>query len=124
MNSFAIASSSSQPSRAFVPRSPGVEICVLRMHPDGGVTFLVRMSKGARAQRHGHPGGEETYLISGELRVDRRLDAADQQQPDVLLRAGDHLFAPPGEVHEGYAVEDATFFVVAPGGIVRCNGPR
>jgi quercetin dioxygenase-like cupin family protein len=120
MNTTDIPSTSSESRRVFLQRSPGVEICVLRVHPDGGLTFLVRMQKGARAERHGHPGGEETYVLSGRLRVDRRVDAAEQPRPDVLLGAGDHLFAPPGEIHEGVAEDDeTTFFVVAPGGIVR-----
>jgi len=105
--------------RVFVQRSPGVEISVLRIHPDGGRTFLVRMQKGARAERHGHPGGEETYILSGRLRIDHRVDAAAQPQPDVVLAAGEHAFVPAGEIHEGIAEEaETTFFVVAPGGIV------
>jgi len=103
--------------RVFMPRSPGVEICVLRVHPEGGLTFLVRMQKGARAERHGHPGGEETYIVSGRIRVDRRVDADKQPQPDLLLSEGDHFFAPAGEVHEGVAEDDCTLFVVAPSGI-------
>lgn len=103
--------------RVFTPRSPGVEICVLRVHPEGGLTFLVRMQKGARAERHGHPGGEETYIVSGRIRIDRRVDADKQSQPDLLLSAGDHFFAPPDEVHEGIAEDDCTLFVVAPSGI-------
>lgn len=103
--------------RVFMPRSPGVEICVLRVHPEGGLTFLVRMQKGARAERHGHPGGEETYIVSGRIRIDRRVDADKQSQPDLLLSAGDHFFAPPDEVHEGIAEDDCTLFVVAPSGI-------
>ena len=103
--------------RVFMPRSPGVEICVLRVHPEGGLTFLVRMQKGARAERHGHPGGEETYIVSGRIRIDRRVDADKQPQPDLLLSAGDHFFAPADEVHEGVAEDDCTLFVVAPSGI-------
>ena len=103
----------------FVPRSPGVELCLLRAHPDGGLTFLIRMRAGARAERHGHPGGEETYVLSGKLRIDRRVDAAKQPLPDATLAAGDYFFAPPGEEHEGYVDEDTTFLVVAPGGIAR-----
>ena len=103
--------------RVFMPRSPGVEICVLRVHPEGGLTFLVRMLKGARAERHGHPGGEETYIVSGRIRIDRRVDADKQPQPDLLLSAGDHFFAPADEVHEGVAEDNCTLFVVAPSGI-------
>jgi quercetin dioxygenase-like cupin family protein len=112
-----IQASSTASSRVFVRRSPGVEICVLRAHADGGLTFLVRMEKGGRAERHGHPGGEESYVLSGKFRIDRRVGADGQPRPDLVLSAGDHAFAPPGEVHEGYAEEDTTFLVVAPGGI-------
>jgi len=102
----------------FVSRSPGVELAVLRQHPDGGMTFLFRMEQGARSERHEHPGGEETYLITGKLRIDRRVDANGQPAPDVVLSAGEYVFVPPNEVHEGFAEEATTFLVVAPGGIV------
>src|SRR5689334_5495178 len=102
---------SSMNQHSFQARSPGVEISVLRAHPDGGITFLVRMQKGARAERHGHPGGEEAFMLSGSLRIDRRVDADGAPQPDVELATGDHLFAPPGEVHEGVALEDTVFYV-------------
>ncbi|AKU94777.1 hypothetical protein AKJ09_01441 [Labilithrix luteola] len=96
-----------------------MELSVLRAHPDGGLTFLVRMREGARAERHGHPGGEETYVLTGKLRIDRRVDASNEPQPDATLSAGEYFFAPVGEVHEGFAVEETTFLVVAPGGIAR-----
>jgi len=101
----------------FKERSPGVELGILRVHPSGGLTFLIRMKKGARAERHGHPGGEETYVLSGRVRIVRRVDADGHAQPDAVLDAGDYLFAPPGEVHEGIADEDTTFLVVTPGGL-------
>ena len=111
-------SSSSAICRAtFKERSPGVELGLLRRHEGGGLTFLMRMQKGARAERHGHPGGEETYLLSGRLRIDRRAAADGQSRPSVVLEPGDYLFVPPGELHEGEAEEDCTFLVVAPGGL-------
>jgi quercetin dioxygenase-like cupin family protein len=119
MNTTDLSVSSSGAHRVFVQRSPGVEICVLRRHADGGLTFLIRMEKGARAERHGHPGGEDAFLLSGRLRVDRRVDVDGQPRPDVTLDVGDHLFAPPGEIHEGFAEEATTLLVSAPGGIVR-----
>ena len=95
------------PVSEFRSVAPGVELCMLRQHPDRGATFLIRMAAGAHAPLHDHPGGEETYLISGKLRIGTR---------DLV--AGDYHYAPPGEIHDGYAEEAAVFFVVAPGGLV------
>src|SRR5688572_14595556 len=92
----------------FFPVSPGVELAVLRQHDGGGggLTFLVRMEKGARAPRHDHPGGEETFVLAGALRIVARRSAAHLDEPDLpdlLLRAGEHGWVPPGERHEGIA---------------------
>jgi len=103
--------------QAFDTVAPGVEICVLRRHagapgaPRGpavlaGSTIVFRMAKGARAPLHDHPGGEETYLVSGRLRVGERT-----------LSAGDYLWTAPGEVHDGFAEEASVFFVVLPDGL-------
>jgi quercetin dioxygenase-like cupin family protein len=66
----------------FMTVAPGVELCLLRKHAGKpgaeGSTILFRMAKGALARTHDHAGGEETYLISGKLRVgDRVLAAGD-----------------------------------------------
>lgn len=105
--------------RLFLERTPGVHFSLLRRHPDGGLTFLLRMDPGARAERHGHPGGEETYILEGSLRIDHRVDADGKPQPDLLLRAGDHAFVPANEVHEGDSADGCLFLVVAPGGIAK-----
>ncbi len=68
--------------------------------------MFVRMAAGAYAPLHGHAGGEETYLISGKLRVGE----------DCLV-AGDYLWTPPGVTHDGHAEEETLFFVVLPGGL-------
>ncbi len=88
--------------------APGVEFCFLRRHdgPSAGLTLLVRMAKGAHARHHGHPGGEEVYLVSGKLRVGSRL-----------LAPGDYLWTAPGEAHDGFAEEESVFFTVLPGGL-------
>jgi quercetin dioxygenase-like cupin family protein len=100
-------------SHAFSSIAPGVEISVLRRHAGTGMTFLIRMAKGARAPRHDHPGGEETYVLSGTLRICARTAGA----PDLVLGPGEYGFVPAGELHEGLAEEDTVFLVVAPGGV-------
>ncbi|WP_394846246.1 cupin domain-containing protein [Pendulispora brunnea] len=86
----------------------GVHVSVLRRHggQGEGMTMVFRMEKGSHAPLHSHPGGEETYLLSGKLRVGSRV-----------LLPGDYLWTEPGEVHDGFAEEDSLFFVVLPGGI-------
>ncbi|WP_437928632.1 cupin domain-containing protein [Sorangium sp. So ce291] len=87
--------------------APGIQFSFLRRHGGGqGLTALVRMEKGAHARHHNHPGGEETYLVSGKLRIGERT-----------LLPGDYLWTAPGESHEGYAEEESIFFVVLPGGL-------
>ena len=93
--------------------SPGTHVSVLRRHDgdgasagEGGFTALFRMDKGAHAPHHDHPGGEETYLVSGKLRVGSNI-----------LLPGDYLWTSPGKAHDGFAEEDSVFIVVLPGGI-------
>src|SRR4051812_11218997 len=100
------APSSSAPLH-FRTVAPGVELAVIRRHDAGGLTFMMRMAAGAHAPEHDHPGGEETYILTGRLRIGQRE-----------LVPGDYYYAPPGELHDGYAHEATTFFVVAPGGVV------
>jgi len=83
------------------------------------MSFLVRMARGARAPRHDHAGGEETFMLSGTLRIEHSTDAAGAPVADVVVPAGSYLFAPPGETHDGVALEDCVFFVGAPGGVGR-----
>ncbi|NUP13232.1 MAG: cupin domain-containing protein [Polyangiaceae bacterium] len=99
--------------------SEGVEIRLLRAHGNGGLTFFIRMKKGARAPRHGHPGGEETCLLQGVLRIEKRVAENGEAQPDIVVSEGEYAFVPAGELHEGVALEDSLFLVVAPGGVVR-----
>ena len=105
--------------RVFAPIASEVGISILRRHPEQGTTFLIRMRKGARAPRHDHAGGEETFVIEGTLRICDCVNGARQPEPDIAISAGDYAFVPPGETHEGIAEEDCVFFVVAPGGVTR-----
>jgi quercetin dioxygenase-like cupin family protein len=102
----------------FTPIAEGVEMRVLRRH-ERGMTFLIRMRPGAVAPLHEHPGGEETFVLEGRLRIQKRVTAERAPEPDIVLSKGEYAFVPPGEVHAGLAEEGALFLVVAPGGIAR-----
>lgn len=104
---------------AFSPLSPGTELRLLRRHEQGGMTFLIRMAKGARAPLHDHPGGEETYMLAGKLRIENRKRADGVAEPDLTLEQGEYAFVAPGESHDGLALEDCLFLVVAAGGVTR-----
>lgn len=91
--------------------APGVGFCNLRAHcganeHEHGTALLVRIAKGADANMHHHPGGEDTFILSGKLRIGEHH-----------LVAGDYLWTPPGVAHEGHAEEEAVFFVVLPAGL-------
>ena len=60
----------------------------------GGATLLLRFEKGVVGAAHSHPGGEELFVVSGDITVG-----------DERLGAGDYLWTPPGGVHEALAHE-------------------
>jgi quercetin dioxygenase-like cupin family protein len=69
--------------------TPGVSVKVLRADiATGESTVLVRFEAGARFPTHSHPGGEEIYVLDGELQVGRDR-----------LSAGDYFYTPPGGTH-------------------------
>lgn len=90
--------------RSWRVMSPGVDFCTLRSEA-GRLTLLIRVAAGAAIRRHDHPGGEDNYLLSGRVRLGGHE-----------LTAGDYLWTDPGVPHEGVALEDSLFFVVAPAG--------
>ena len=110
------------PVLPFLTVAPGVEMRVLRRDEAQGMTFVIRMAEGARAPLHEHPGGEETYVLSGTLRIEHRLDAGGHALPDLALAEGDYACVEPGETHDGVAVEACVFFVVARGGVALRSG--
>ncbi|MFO0554628.1 MAG: cupin domain-containing protein [Polyangiaceae bacterium] len=115
----AVQSEGAGPASPSARIADGVELRELRRHEAGGRTFLIRMERGARAPRHGHPGGEETYLVSGRLRITDRVDVEGNALSELRLSTGDYEYSPPGELHAVVAEDDAVLFVVAPGGVSR-----
>jgi quercetin dioxygenase-like cupin family protein len=51
-------------------------------------TFLLKFEAGASYRNHSHPGGEEVFVLEGEVRFG----------PDQLS-AGDYLYTAPGNTH-------------------------
>ncbi|MBV1860246.1 MAG: cupin domain-containing protein [Nannocystaceae bacterium] len=94
-------------------QGPGLDVSVLRAEPQGTTTMFIRMAAGSHAPLHDHAGGEETYVISGRLRVGTHV-----------LTAGDYLWTPPGVAHDGEAEEDTLFFVVLPRGFQLASQPE
>jgi len=51
-------------------------------------TILLKFEPGATYPAHNHPGGEETFVLEGEVKFG-----------NLSLSAGDYLFTPPGGKH-------------------------
>jgi len=91
----------------------GVVIKVLRSDKaTGASTFLLRFDAGARFPLHDHPGGEEVFVVEGDLRV-----GADR------LTAGDYLYTPPSGKH-AVASEGGCVLLVSTPQPVRIVEPR
>ncbi len=83
----------------------GIDYAVLRPQESGGYTIFVRMAKGTHGAEHAHPGGEELYVISGDVTVG-----------DHRLAAGAYLYTPPGRAHAIDAHADSVLLVSLPKG--------
>lgn len=88
--------------RAF-PDSPGVLYKTLRKHPNGGLSILLRFEPGARYHTHRHPGGEEYYVLEGEL------DDLGKAWP-----TGSYIWHPPGSVHRPASKAGCVVLVILP----------
>jgi len=84
--------------------TPGVAIKVLRRDTTtGAATFLLRFDAGARFPLHDHPGGEEVFVMEGDLRV-----GGDR------LQSGDYLYTPPNHQHAVSSEGGCILFVSTP----------
>ena len=76
------------------------------LHDDpatGAQCLLFRLSPGTTYPEHGHPSGEELYVLEGSITVD-----------ETLLEQGDYYRTPPGERHFNHSNIGATVLVIAP----------
>jgi quercetin dioxygenase-like cupin family protein len=72
------------------PGVSGVFVKVLRFDAsaDRAPTILLKFEPGATYPGHIHPGGEEIFVLEGDIRLGK----------DRLL-AGDYLYTAPGNIH-------------------------
>jgi quercetin dioxygenase-like cupin family protein len=72
------------------PGVTGVFVKVLRYDAAAGraPTILLRFEPGATYPAHNHPGGEEIFVLEGDIKLGRDH-----------LRAGDYLHTAPGNIH-------------------------
>ena len=72
------------------PGVSGVFVKVLRFDRETrrAPTILLKFDAGATYPAHNHPGGEEVYVIAGDLKLGKDH-----------LHAGDYLYTPPNGKH-------------------------
>lgn len=85
----------------------GVRYRTLRYdRASGAGAVLIEMAPGTTYGRHRHTAGEDVLVIDGELVIGGRI-----------YRGGDHLYSPPGSVHEPHSDTGCLLFAVFPGRI-------
>lgn len=69
------------------PGVSGISVKVLRFDPEArrAPTILLKFEAGATYPAHDHPGGEEAFVLEGDVTFGRHR-----------MTAGDYLFTPPG----------------------------
>jgi quercetin dioxygenase-like cupin family protein len=72
------------------PGVSGVFVKVLRFDAAAGraPTILLKFDPGATYPAHLHPGGEEIFVLEGDIRLGKDR-----------LHAGDYLYTAPGNIH-------------------------
>jgi quercetin dioxygenase-like cupin family protein len=83
--------------------APGLDYAVMRPNETGGATLLLRFEKGFVGGAHTHPGGEELFVISGDITIG-----------EERLKAGDYLYTPPDGVHAAVAHEQSVLLLQLP----------
>lgn len=86
----------------------GVSIKVLRSDKASGEsTSLIRFEAGVRLPAHDHPGGEEVFVVEGDLHIG-----------SARLKPGDYLYTPPNGKHAASSDGGCVFLVTLPKPVV------
>jgi len=86
-------------------KTEGIFVKVLRFdaNQQRPPTFLLKFALGASYPNHTHPGGEEVFVLEGEVRF-----GATQ------LVAGDYLYTPPAATHAVFSRTGCVLLFVVP----------
>ena len=86
-------------------KTDGIYVKALRFDGQAGraPTFLLKFDAGASYPNHNHPGGEEVFVLEGEVRFGPNQ-----------LGAGDYLYTPPGEMHPVFSRTGCVMFFIVP----------
>ena len=97
------------------PGIVGVAVKVLRFDEAAGraPTILLRFDPGARYPAHSHPGGEEIFVLEGDIRLGKDH-----------LRAGDYLYTAPHNVHSVLSEGGCVVLVNVPEAVQLLGTPR
>lgn len=87
------------------PMEPGVEVKVLyKDHSRHTITTLVKLDAGAKIPRHYHDGGEECYVISGDIYDDH-----------ISMKAGDYISLMRDTMHSFVStINGALLLIISP----------
>ena len=83
----------------------GISVISLRYDEEKkrSTTILLKFEQGAAYPYHNHPGGEEIYVLSGEVILE-----------NILLSQGDYLYTPPNHKHSVSAKTGCILLFVVP----------
>jgi quercetin dioxygenase-like cupin family protein len=92
----------------------GISIKVLRFDVESNrpPTFLLKFEPGATYPAHDHPGGEEVFVLEGEISFGKHY-----------LRAGDYLYTPPNGKHAVWSKEGCVLLLSVPEEVVILTKP-
>lgn len=87
------------------PGVSGISVKVLQFDQAArrAPTFLLKFAAGACYPAHNHPGGEEIFVLEGDLKLGKDH-----------LHAGDYLYTAPGNVHAVRSVGGCVALIKTP----------
>jgi quercetin dioxygenase-like cupin family protein len=96
-------------------KTDGIQVKILRFDKAAGrpPTFLLKFEAGASYPNHTHPGGEEVFVLEGEVRFGPNQ-----------LEAGDYLYTPPGAQHPVFSKTGSVMLFVVPEEVRITGQPR